>query len=232
MDAGWRFTLGDPSGAERPSFDDRGWRSVDLPHDWSIEGTPRKEAPGGGGMGYFPAGVGWYRKSFRLPAGAPGRDAWLEFDGVYMNSDVWINGVHLGHRPYGYISFAYDVTRHVVPGLNVVAVRVDNARQPGSRWYSGSGIYRHVWLTITDRLHVRHWGTYVTTPRADSALAELVVRTRVDNSSGMPRQGVLRSVVVDPAGREVVRGDVPFSLATGGEAEIHQALRVESPQLW
>ncbi len=232
MDPGWRFLLGDPAGAERPSFDDRGWRALDLPHDWSIEGTPRKDAPGGGGMGYFPAGTGWYRKAFRLPAGARGRETWLEFDGVYMNSDVWLNGVRLGHRPFGYISFAYDITRHLVPGVNVVAVRVDNSRQPGSRWYSGSGIYRHVWLTVTDRLHVRHWGTYVTTPHADSAMADLLVRTRVDNGSGRSRHGVLRSVVMDSAGREVVRAEAPFSLAAGGEVEIEQVLQVKSPQLW
>jgi beta-galactosidase len=232
MDPGWRFTLGDHKGAQQPSFDDRRWRSVDLPHDWSIEGTPREDAPGGGGTGYFPAGTGWYRKSFRLPAGARDQAAWLEFDGVYMNSDVWINGVHLGNRPYGYVSFTYDVTEHLVPGVNVVAVRVDNARQPNSRWYSGSGIYRHVWLTVVDRLHVGHWGTYVTTPQADSSGAEVLVRTRVENRHRTPRRGVLRSVVRDTAGREVARGEIPFSLAMGQEVELNQLLRVESPQLW
>jgi beta-galactosidase len=165
MDPGWRFTLGDPAGAERPKFDDHQWRTLDLPHDWSIEGTPHEDAPGGGRVGYFPGGIGWYRKSFRLPSGARGREVWLELDGVYMNSDVWINGAHLGRRPYGYVSFAYDVTPHLVSGVNVVAVRVDNSRQPNSRWYTGSGFYRHVWLTIVDRLHVGHWGTFVTTPR-------------------------------------------------------------------
>jgi beta-galactosidase len=232
MDPAWRFTLGDPAGAEQPKFDDHQWRSLDLPHDWSIEATPRKDAPGGGGMGYFPGGTGWYRKSFRLPKGAQGRAAWLEFDGVYMNSDVWINGVHLGHRPNGYVGFVYDITQHLLPGVNVVAVRVDNARQPNSRWYTGSGIYRHVWLTIVDRLHVGHWGTYVTTPRVDPAGAEVVVRTRVENGDRAPRQGVLRSVVRDSAGREMVRGEVPFSLPPGGQVEIHQALRVQTPQLW
>ena len=232
MDPGWRFTLGDPAGAEAPKFDDRGWRSVDLPHDWSIEGTPSQEAPGGGGMGYFPGGVGWYRKSFRLPVGPPGRMAWLEFDGVYMKSDVWLNGVHLGNRPYGYISFAYDATEHLVPGVNVVAVRVDNSRQPNSRWYTGSGIYRHAWLTLVDRLHVGHWGTYVTTPRADSTGAEVLARTRVENGSGTPRRGVVRSVVTDEAGREVARGETPFSLAPGETAELALRLRVESPRLW
>jgi beta-galactosidase len=232
MDPGWRFILGDPSGAQQPSFDDRKWRTLDLPHDWSIEGTPDKNAPGGGGTGYFPGGTGWYRKTFRLPKDARGQLIWLEFDGVYMNSDVWINGVHLGNRPNGYVSFAYDVTGHLVPGINVVAVRVDNSRQPNSRWYTGSGIYRHVWLAISDRLHVGHWGTYVTTPRADSAGAEVVVRTRIENDQAQPRRGVLRSVVTDSTGREVARGDTSFSLAAGGKVELEQRLSVESPYLW
>jgi beta-galactosidase len=232
MDPGWRFTLGDPAGAQQPAFDDRHWRSVDLPHDWSIEGTPDEKAPGGGGVGYFPGGTGWYRKAFQLPAGARGREAWLEFDGIYMNSDVWINAVHLGSRPNGYMSVAYNVTEHLVPGVNVVAVRVDNARQPNSRWYTGSGIYRHVWLTMVDRLHVGHWGTYVTTPRVDSASGEVVVHTRVENGHGSPRRGVLRSVVVDNGGREVARRDTPFSLAAGQKVELEQQLRVKSPRLW
>jgi beta-galactosidase len=231
MDPGWRFTLGDPAGAEQSSFDDRRWRMLDLPHDWSIEGTAREDAPGGGGMGYFPGGIGWYRKSFRLPAGARGQ-VWLDFDGVYMNSDVWINGVHLGHRPNGYVSFAYDVTQHLIPGDNVVAVRVDNARQPNSRWYTGSGIYRHTWLTLVDRLHVGHWGTYVTTPRVDSVSAEVAVRTQVENGYGTARRGVLSSVVMNGAGHEVARTETPFSLAAGQRVELDQRLQVESPQLW
>ena len=232
MDPGWRFTLGDPERAQQSSFDDRLWRSLDLPHDWSIEGTPKKDAVTGGGGGFFPAGIGWYRKTFRLPAGARGRTAWLEFDGVYMNSDVWVNGVHLGTRPYGYVSFAYDITQHLVSGVNVVAVRVDNSRQPNSRWYTGSGIYRHVWLTVVDRLHVGHWGTYVTTPRVDSTGAEVVVRTRIENDHASPRRGVLRSVVTDSAGREVTRKETSFSLATGQKVELEQRLRLESPTMW
>ncbi len=134
-------------------------------------------------------GTGWYRKSFKLPGGARGHEVWLEFDGVYMNSDVWINGVHLGHRPYGYISFAYDITDQLVRGVNVVAVRVDNSRQPSSRWYTGSGIYRHVWLSVVDPLHVGHWGTYLTTPRADSGRADVLARTVVENGYRTPRRG-------------------------------------------
>jgi len=232
MDPGWRFTLGDPAGAEQPGFDDRQWRALDLPHDWSIEGTPAEDAPAGGRGGYFPTGIGWYRKAFRLPAGAGGRAAWLEFDGVYMNSDVWVNGVHLGRRPFGYIGFAYDVTRHLVTGVNVVAVRVDNSRQPNSRWYSGSGIYRHTWLTIADRLHVGHWGTTVTTPRADTAGADVAARVRVENDHTTPRHGVLRAVVLDALGRTVARAETSFTLAAGQRIELDQRLRVASPSLW
>jgi beta-galactosidase len=232
MDPGWRFTLGDPAGADQPRFDDRSWRPLDLPHDWSIEGTPREDAPGGGRVGYFPAGTAWYRKAFRVPAGARGQEAWLEFDGVYMNSEVWLNGVHLGRRPYGYVGFAYDVTRHLVPGVNVVAVRVDNSRQPNSRWYTGSGIYRHVWLTLVDPLHVGHWGTFVTTPRADSIGGSVAVRTRVENHHVTPRRGTLRSVLLDSAGREVARSETPLSLAAGQTVELEQQLPVERPRLW
>jgi beta-galactosidase len=234
MDPGWRFTLGDPAGAQAPRFDDHAWRRVDLPHDWSIEGVPEQDAPGGGRGGYFPTGTGWYRKAFRMPQEfRRGRDvAWLEFDGVYMNSDVWINGFHLGHRPYGYISFAYDVTRHLVPGVNVVAVRVDNSRQPSARWYTGSGIYRNVWLTVTGPLHVGHWGTTVTTPRVDSAAAEVAVRTRVENEGGAVRRAVLRALVLDGAGREVARAETTFAVGAGASDTLEQRLRVTSPRLW
>ena len=232
MDPGWRFFLGDATGADQPRFDDREWRALDLPHDWSVEGTPKEDAPGGGRVGYFPTGIGWYRKSFRMPAGSGGHQAWLEFDGVYMNSDVWINGTLLGRRPYGYISFAYDISRNMVPGENVIAVRVDNSRQPNSRYYSGSGIYRHVWLTVVDPLHVGHWGTYVTTPRADSAGADVAIRTRVENDRAAPRRGLLRSIVLDSAGREVARTETPFSLAAGQRLEVEQRIPVRTPRLW
>ena len=234
MDADWRFTLGDPANAQRPGFNDSRWRLLDVPHDWSIEGTPRQDAPAGGRGGYFPTGIGWYRKTFRMPAAASGHQAWLEFDGVYMNSDVWINGVHLGRRPYGYISFAYDITKHVrpPPGNNVIAVRVDNSAQPNSRWYTGSGIYRHVWLTIVDPLHVGHWGTYVTTPTADTAAALVVIHTRVENDGRTGRGGVLRTRVLDAEGREVAVTDATFSLAAGQDAGIEHRLPIKAPQLW
>src|SRR5690349_7542159 len=232
MDPGWRFALGDPRGAEQPTFDDHTWRRVDLPHDWSIEGTSSRDAPGGGRVGYFPTGIGWYRKAFRLTAGASGREAWLEFDGVYTNSDVWINGVHLGNRPYGYSSFAYDMTKHLVAGVNVVAVRVDNSLQPNSRWYSGSGIYRHVWLEIVDPLHVAHWGTYVTTPAVDSVAATVAIRTQVENDRTGARATLLRAVLLDAAGREVARAETALTVGAAAGLQVEQRLHVAAPRLW
>ncbi len=232
MDPGWRFSRGDPAGAEQPRFNDRAWRRLDVPHDWSIEGTPTEDAPGGGRVGYFPNGVGWYRKTFRLPAGALTGAVWLEFDGVYMNSDVWLNGVHLGRRPYGYASFAYDITRQLRPGDNVVAVRVDNAAEPNSRWYTGSGIYRHVWLRTMAPLHLGHWGTFVTTPRADTSGAEIAVRTRIENDGTVPRRGVLASAVVGPGGGLLARVETPFSVGAGESVEVVQTLTIAAPRLW
>jgi len=232
MDPGWRFALGDHPGAEKPAFDDAQWRRLDLPHDWSIEGTPAKDAPAGGNGGYFPTGIGWYRKAFRLPEGARGHDVSLEFDGIYMNGEVWVNGARLGKRPYGYTSVAYDITSHLVPGVNVVAVRADNSAQQNSRWYSGSGIYRHTWLTITDRLRVARWGTYVTTPRADAAGADVVVRTRIENRGALVKHGVLRSTIVSGDGKDVAFAESPFSLGNALDDEIEQTLHVAAPLLW
>jgi len=232
MDYGWRFTTGDPAGAEVPGFDAGGWRTVDLPHDWSIEGPYDSAAATTGRGGYLPTGIGWYRRTFTVPRAWRGRQVTAEFDGVYQNSDVWVNGHHLGHRPNGYVSFAYDLTPHLVQGTNVVAVRVDNSHQPNSRWYSGSGIYRHVWLTVTNPLHVAQWGTYVTTPVADSAAAQVAVRTRIANDGPGNQRGGLRVVVLGPEGREVTRADTAFLLAAGAAAELPQRLRVHAPMLW
>ena len=231
MDPGWRFTLGDPQGAEAAKFDDRGWRKLDLPHDWSIEGTPDQNAPAGGRGGYFPTGIGWYRKAFRMPAGSGGHQAWLEFDGVYMNSDVWINGFHLGHRPYGYSSFYYDVTAHLVSGVNVVAVRVDNSHQPSSRWYTGSGIYRHTWLTLVGPVHVAHWGVYLTTPIADTTRAAVTVLTRVENS-GTAHRETLRTTILDAAGQAVAHAETTFAAPGAGNQDVGQEIDLTAPKLW
>ncbi len=137
---GWKFFLGNDSTAKDPAYNDIKWRSLNLPHDWSIESNFIKEAPATNQGGSLPGGIGWYRKSFSLPASAKDKVVTIEFDGVYKNSEVWINGNYLGKRPYGYINFSYDITKHLLPGkTNVLAVKVDNSKQPDSRWYTGSG---------------------------------------------------------------------------------------------
>lgn len=164
FDEGWLFLLGDEPEMAQPGYDDSRWRQLTLPHDWAIEGDFLATNPSGAGGGALPGGVGWYRKHFRLPATEGERRYYLAFDGVYMNSTVYVNGHEVGSRPYGYSSFEYDLTPYVRPDSdNVVAVRVDNSDQPNSRWYSGCGIYRHVWLTATNPLHIARWGVHVVT---------------------------------------------------------------------
>jgi beta-galactosidase len=168
FDLGWRFFQGDVTNAEQSSFADSDWQAVNLPHDWSIAGPYAQTNSVDPRDGFLPVGVGWYRKHFLAPESVRGKKIVVEFDGVYRYSDVWINGHFLGHYPFGYLGFEYDLTPFLNFGdtPNVIAVRVDNSEQPNSRWYSGSGIYRHVWMTVTEPLHVEHWGTYVTTTRA------------------------------------------------------------------
>ena len=158
FDADWLFILGDSAQMSQVDYNDGHWRRLDVPHDWAIEGDFYAGNPSGAGGGALPGGIGWYRKHFSL---SKIEKVFLEFDGVYMNSTVYVNGQEVGFRPYGYSSFEYDVTPYVHEGDNVVAVRVDNSDQPNSRWYSGCGIYRHVWLTQTGPIHVKHWGVFV-----------------------------------------------------------------------
>jgi beta-galactosidase len=232
MDFNWKFSQSDTVGAEKPSFNDGGWRTLNLPHDWSIENEFVQNAPTGGGGGYLPTGVGWYRKRFILPKTSLSKSIWVEFDGVYQNSDVWINGHHIGHYPNGYLSFFYDLTPYVKNGENIIVVRVDNSLQPNSRWYSGSGIYRHVWLNIAAPLHVTQWGTFIGTPSIDSASAVINVKTKIENEWTSTRSALLRSIVMDPNGKEVARLESTFSIEGKKNLEISQVLNVDSPELW
>ena len=158
FDADWLFLLGDSAQMSQVDYNDSFWRKLNVPHDWAIEGDFYVGNPSGAGGGALPGGIGWYRKHFTLDKI---EKVFIEFDGVYMNSTVYVNGKEVGFRPYGYSSFEYDITPYVKKGENVVAVRVDNSDQPNSRWYSGCGIYRHVWLTKTNPIHVKHWGVFV-----------------------------------------------------------------------
>ena len=162
FDGDWRFLLGDSAQMAKAEYNDSWWRRLDLPHDWAIEGDFYVGNPSGASGGALPGGIGWYRKHFTINRESTANNRYfIEFDGVYMNSTVYVNGQKVGNRPYGYSSFEYDITPYVKEGENVVAVRVDNSDQPNSRWYSGCGIYRHVWLTKTHPVHVKHWGVYV-----------------------------------------------------------------------
>lgn len=160
FDNGWRFVLADSAQMSKTDYHDTHWRALNLPHDWAVEGDFLCSNPSGAGGGALPGGIGWYRKTFNLQK-KQGERYYIEFDGVYMNARVYINGKEVGYRPYGYSSFEYDITPYLIAGRNVVAVRVDNSDQPNSRWYSGCGIYRHVWFTKTADVHVKHWGVHV-----------------------------------------------------------------------
>jgi beta-galactosidase len=232
MDLNWKFIQSDVKGAEIENFDDTKWRTLNLPHDWSIEGEFKEDAITKGPGGYLPTGIGWYRKHLSLSSVGKDQQYWIEFDGVYMNSDVWINGQYLGKHPYGYTSFYYDLTHFIKKGENIIAVRVDNSMQPNSRWYSGSGIYRHVWLNITGPVHIGQWGTYITTPVADSSSATIIVRTSIENHYHVIKNIVLRSVVINESGKEIATLETPVSLSSSGKTDVEQNMQLASPALW
>ncbi|NGO06790.1 DUF4982 domain-containing protein [Streptomyces sp. HC44] len=239
---GWRFALVNPSGitdptgayarAAEPGYDDSDWRHVAVPHDWSIEQTPTTEHGTTSGTGFLPGGLGWYRISFTLPSAYAGKRVSVEFDGVYMDSSVYCNGKLVGQHPYGYTGFALDLTDLLHTDgktANVIAVKVQN-QLPSSRWYSGSGIYREARLVVTEPVHVRRWGTYVTTPEIEEGHALVRVETSVENASGAVRLVEVRSRVVDPDGRTVARET--STLKVGKSATETQQLTVNKPRLW
>ena len=233
-----------PQGAETPGFDDSGWRTLDLPHDWSIEDLPdqdgvnvigpfSKVSPGKMGTGYFIGGTAWYRKSFTVSKEDKDKIAYLLFEGVYMNSDVWINGKHLGNHPYGYTSFWYDITPFLNPAgqPNVVAVQVKN-EGVNARWYSGSGIYRHTWLTLVNPIHVGVWGTFVTTPVVTEKSAEVNIATTLKNSGKESASLTVKVQIMDSNGKVVGTATGNSKVASGQTAEASQTIELETPSLW
>ena len=212
FDSGWRFILADSVQMSSQTYNDGHWRILNLPHDWAIEGDFFVGNPSGAGGGALPGGIGWYRKHFSLDCEAvPGNRYFIEFDGVYMNSTVYVNGQEVGHRPYGYSSFEYDITKFLKQGDNVIAVKVDNSDQPNSRWYSGCGIYRHVWLTKTHSVHVKHWGVHVVT---DAKTGQVKVDVELDKYQATnTHRPTIKNTVFDANGKEV-------------------GLKVKNPHLW
>jgi beta-galactosidase len=232
FDFGWRFSPGDFPMAMQPKYDDSGWRRVNVPHDWSIEGP--FGAGYGSGNGYAPGGVGWYRRHFQLGEADKGGIATLELDGVYDNSEVWLNGFLVGGRPYGFASFACDLTPYLRFGAedNVLAVRVDHSRFADSRWYTGSGIYRNVRLCVTGPLCLARWGTSVTTAAVKGEIAAIRVETAVENASTGNRSFTLQSDVLGPDGRVVASAAVSGTSDGGGDRHFVQEMTVDPVQLW
>jgi beta-galactosidase len=244
FDENWRFIKDNPEGAEDPAFDDSKWRSIDLPHDWSIEDLPNqnresiigpfsKAAIGKMGTGYTIGGTAWYRKSFVIDKADKEKTAFLQFDGIYMNSDIWINGKHVGNHPYGYTSFYYDITPFLNPAgeKNVVAVQVKNEGK-NARWYSGSGIYRHTWLTLVNSVHVGVWGIYVTTPVVTEKSAEVNIVTTLANSGKKDASVTLQVQLLDPTGKVVGMVKNNSVIAPEQSNDLKQTISLKSPFLW
>jgi beta-galactosidase len=233
IDAGWKFIHSDSVQADDPDFNDGHWRILDLPHDWSVEYPVDIDAPTGGSGGYAETGAGWYRKTVTFNKGPEGRTVWLEFDGVYMNSDVWINGHYLGNHPYGYTGFYYEISPFLVEGENVIAVKVDNSKQPNTRWYSGSGIYRHVWLYVAEPVHIGHWGTVITTTTdPESGTATVRIRTTVENTTGHSKKYVMAAMITDPEGSGTEGNEKTFKAAANEQSVISQDILIRNPRLW
>jgi beta-galactosidase len=232
LNDGWRFFKGDAPGAERRDFDDRGWRQLDIPHDWAIEGPfAEKNGPTMGGLPF--SGTGWYRKRFVAPSRGTGPTrVWVEFDGAMANSTVWVNGHELGGRPYGYSSFGFDLTPHLVPGDNVLAVRL-KPEPDSSRWYPGAGLYRHVWLDVSAPVHVARWSTFVVTPRVSAEEADVEVATAIENATAADAPVDVTVALAGPDGREVARaGPERLSIRARGRLDLTRTLRVARPALW
>ena len=230
FDADWRFHLGDLRGAESPTLSDGDWRKLNVPHDWSIEGENRRDNPGGGTVGFFPTGIGWYRKSFNVADVKPYDRFLIEFDGVYMNSTVWLNGKLVGNYPYGYSSFVHDLTPYVVKGQNTIAVKVDNSKQPNSRWYSGSGIYRHVRLVKTHAVRFADWGVFNYTKSVEDGRAVVHVESDFVNDSGAEAKGRVKHQVLDADGKVVAEAEKELTL--GRDARLTQDITIPDPTLW
>ena len=230
----WKFQLGDYPNAVQSDFIDVDWRTLQLPHDWSIEGEFSDKHSTKASEGALPAGMAWYRKTFTLSQDWQNKVVSVEFDGVFKNSEVWINGHYLGKRPNGYISFAYDLSPYLHFGKqeNTIAVKVDNAAQPNSRWYTGSGIYRNVRLVATQKLHIEHWGTFVTTPKVSKEEASVHFEVTVKNVLDTEKEFQLVSSILDSNHVEVAKTTSTEKIAANTSSTITQDFKLNNPTLW
>jgi beta-galactosidase len=234
FDSNWSFVLGDSIQMSLPKYDDSKWRKLNLPHDWSIEGDFNASNPSGAGGGALPGGVGWYRKHFEINKKDKDSRFYVHFDGVYMNSTVYINGHKLGNRPYGFISFEYDMTPFIKTSEeNVIAVRVDNSQQPNCRWYSGSGIYRHVYLLKTSNLRIANWGTFVKTVSITNKEAILNVDIRLNNSVNKSVCVKVTNSVLDTNGKTLAKNSETVTVPGSSDRGLsQQTIKLQNPKLW
>jgi beta-galactosidase len=228
---GWKFFKGDLSHAEDIDFADQQWRSVSLPHDWSIEGPFSDQWASS--TGYLPAGIGWYRKTFTLTPAQLAAKTFIYFDGVYKNSEVWINGHYLGKRPSGYMAFQYDLSKYLnKKGKNVIAVKVDHTKFADSRWYPGSGIYRNVYLIMKNPVYIPTWGVTFSTPEVAAGKVSAKVAVDVKNSSTTAQSILVRTTLTDPNGRVAVTEEKQLIMAAAKNGLAELAFAVPAPQLW
>ena len=239
IDYDWHFHLGDLEQAESPDYPFDDWRKLDVPHDWSIEGEYSKSAPGQGSVAFLPTGIGWYKKSLGWDAAWSDKQVYIEFDGIFCNSSVWLNGHLVGKRPNGYLGLGYNLTPYLQPdGKNIITVRVDNSLQPAARWYTGSGIYRHVHLIVTDPIHIARNGTFVTTSDVSADRATIHIKAEIRNLRGGNPNVTVNSIVVDDSGKEIGRTEKkPIQLTDNTlfkeyNTAIEDSLTVLQPQLW
>lgn len=229
----WSFKLGDDQQFATKDFDDSSWRELHLPHDWSIEGEFSKDNPSTPGGGALPGGIGWYRKHFRSPK-LDGRHIAIEFDGIFMNSTVFVNGHKVGFRPYGYSSMSYDITPYLNPQgeENIIAVRCDNTEQPNSRWYAGCGIYRNVRLVNTANVFVDYTGTYITTPEISKERGTIKAQVSISNLRNEASKVTLENKILDAKGRCVAKNSVTKAINAGASADMEMTIEVNNPILW
>lgn len=233
FDKDWKFFLGNDSLAAFQNFSDSSWRILNLPHDWSIEGEFSENEAATPDGGALPTGIGWYRKSFQIENYSAEKKYYIDFDGVFCNSEVWINNHYLGKRPNGYISFRYDLSPYLKTdgSQNILAVKVDNSAQPASRFYTGSGIYRHVWLVSKNRIHIDQWGTFVTTPEFDSLSAKINLELKIRNETKFVKNLLIQTKILDPKGNTVIESKQECEL-NNSVTSIVQLFDINKPELW